>query len=191
MRFESIVILVVLIAGGCATQSHDDVIERVARSVEMSQVEGLATHQRHIFPDWGIQMGSSLPPNAPPAQVAREALKNDPEHNLRSLVEGHPVGYGSTKVLRVRRIRILSPEYERAWPGSDPFFTAVLMDTSIGRVVVLLQYKVLDGTAYWAHWTIDPDGLLNEPPGANSRHAGRERSGSSGVAAVAQAERSV
>ena len=187
MRFESIAILGMLIASGCATQSHDDVIERVARSVERSQVEGLATHQRHIFPDWGIQMGSLLPSSAPPAQVAREALKTDPEQNLRSLVEGHPVGYGSTKVLRVRKIRVLSPEYDRTWPGSDPLFTAVLMDTSIGRVVVLLQYKVLGGTGYWAHWTIDADRLLNEPPGANSRHVGRGRSGSFGMAAVAQA----
>jgi hypothetical protein len=37
------------------------------------------------------------------------------------------------------------------------------MDTSVGRVVVLLQYKVLDGTGSWEHWTIDPDRLLNPP----------------------------
>lgn len=130
---------------------------RVARSLGRSQVEGLAAHRRGIFPDWGIQLSILLPSNAPPAQVAREALKADVEQELRSLVEGHAVGYDSTKVLRVRKIRISSPEYERAWPGSDPCFTAVLMDTSNGRVVVLLQYVVLDGAGYWWHWTIHPD----------------------------------
>ena len=75
MRFQSIAILVVLIASGCVTQSRDDVFERVATVLERSQVEGLATHKGHIFPDWGLQMGSLLPPDAPAAQMAREALK--------------------------------------------------------------------------------------------------------------------
>jgi hypothetical protein len=168
MRFLSITILVLLVANGCATQSRDDVIDRVARALERSQVQGLSRHEYRTFPSQ-ICACILLPSNAPPAQVAIEALKTDPAHLLRSLAEGHPFGYGSTRVLRVRKVRIQSPQYERAFPGSDPLFTAVLMDTSVGRVVVLLQYKVLDGTGSWEHWTIDPDRMLNQPDRANRR----------------------
>ncbi len=161
MRAALVAIVVMLTASGCATQSRGHVIEQVARDLEKSQVQGLERHEHRIFPSQ-LSVCIFLPSNTPPAQVAKEALKA----NL-SL-------YGFTKVLRVCRVRILSPEYEEAFPESyNPIFTAVLMDTAVGRRVVLLQYH--DGhtlfpgvSGCWEHWTIDPDRLLNEVTGAKA-----------------------
>jgi hypothetical protein len=165
MRIESISILVMLVGSGCVTQSRDDIIEQVARGLEKIQVQGLTRHEHRIFPSQ-LCVCLLLPSNTPPAHVASEALKMNPL-----------CSYGSTKVLRVRKVRISSPEYEMVFPDSyEPVFTAVLMDTAVGRRVVLLQYIVPSdrylipetGAGYWEHWTIDPDGLINEITGTDA-----------------------
>ena len=155
MRFLSLAVLVMLVASGCATRSRDAVIDRVARALERSQVQGLAKHEYRTFPSQ-LCVCILLPSNAPPSRVASAALQ-------LSFLDS----YGSIKVLRVRKVRVLSPEYERAFPGSDPMFTAVLMDTAVGRRVVLLRYLVLDDIGCWEHWTVDPDRLFNEVAGSS------------------------
>lgn len=136
----------------------------VARALETSQTQDIAQHKYRIFPS-GIFVEILLPSNAPPVQVALEGLKLAPEHLIRSLAESDPLKDGSPRVLRVRKVRIQSPEYESAFPDSDPLFTAVLMDTSIGQVLELLQYETLetqDRPGFWKHWTIYPNRLLNQ-----------------------------
>src|ERR1035438_6283733 len=95
MRFLSIAVLVMLVASGCATRSRDDVIDRVARALERSQVQGLARHEYRTFPSQLCEC-ILLPSNALPSQVASKALQVNPL-----------CSYGSTKVLRVRKVRIL------------------------------------------------------------------------------------
>jgi hypothetical protein len=160
-RFALYTVSVAVLLNACASQQGAHTIDQVAKALERSQVEGLADHSRRIFPST-LQVLIFLPSNAPPAQVAKRALEQD-----------FLSAYGASEVVAVRKVRIQTQEYVKAFDDAyNPVFTAVLLKTALGPRVVLLQFHSqgdLDwellfrgGDGYWCHWIIDPDHLLNK-----------------------------
>ncbi|MCX6929290.1 MAG: hypothetical protein NT154_39630 [Verrucomicrobia bacterium] len=192
MNCAPLAISLVLLLCGCTTPRSPDVIARVVADLDRIHADAVANgHNDREFP-FCLNVGILLPSNAPPREVASEALRQ--EDWLGYLRREDWLGYTSTNftVLRVRKVRIWLPQdLEKV---VDPVFIAVLANTPLGQRVVLMQFQAApyfsQVAGFWVCGTFDPKMLLNKPPGANSRHGSRGRSNGFGMAAVAQAERS-
>ena len=181
MRFVPLAILLVLSLDGCATDRANDVVDRVAQALAKDQADAAAKGYYRMFP-YPLNIDVFLPSNAPPAEVAKEALKQDDWF-----------AYASTNftVLTIRKVRICG--YQELEKVADPFYTAVLVNTALGQRVVLLQFHDAGDSfpmrGFWMHKTYDPDRLLNKPHSANSRHQSQRIIRTPDLAAIADAKR--
>ncbi len=177
---------------GCATSRPHDEIAQVVSALERMEVDAVAKNRYEEFP-YGSCMGIVMPSNAPPKEVAGQAL-----------------GCIKFAVVEVRRViirppprldTIVEPEH---LPGllaqpAHTNLTAVLVTTTVGKRVVLLKFVSLPiGSSsvrypggFWVHKTYDPDRVLNQP----IERVGASRSGrlhydaNGGLALAAHAQR--
>lgn len=148
---------ILVLLGACATRRGIDTIEQVAQALAQTQADAAtAGHSRAGFNSGLSVTGVFLPSNAPPSEVARESIKED---------DWFAYAPTNVSVVAVRRVRICGTRQLESVAGLvyDPIYTAVLLNTSFGQRVVILQFfKLPTTTGAWMHWTFDPKKLLNQ-----------------------------
>jgi hypothetical protein len=157
--------------GACACSQASDLIDQLAQRLARLQTEALEKNADRVFPS-GLYEPIFLPSNSIPEEVAKAALKRDD-------------WFASTNcsVVATRVVTIFC-DSER-FAGGNTNFVAVLLRTSLGDRVVLLQFIAdnINRKPRFDHWwsrVYDPRRLLNHSAGLDAAtalcsHVARQR----------------